>query len=261
MSFNRTFIAGLLLLTSASHSETLEERFARISAERGSATPTEETKTTKKKKTKKVAETSSSSDREPASASYHLPSIQQEIDKKKKDHKKQETVAAPSEPQTEEKKAEEPVDMSADHLLGSWFGLRDSLKKHGVEFDLIYKGELQRNMGGGSSIKNMNTENLDFRVKVDAEKLWGSKGLSFMFYGLGNKGAGSGNSPASATGAKQGVSNIEASVDDFKLYEAYAQQLFFEDRMSILFGLHDLNTEFYVTNSSGIFLNPSFCIG
>jgi porin len=34
-----------------------------------------------------------------------------------------------------------------------------------------------------------------------------------------------------------------------------------DDRISVLFGLHDLNSEFYATESAAMFLNPSFGIG
>ena len=33
------------------------------------------------------------------------------------------------------------------------------------------------------------------------------------------------------------------------------------DKVSVLVGLHDFNTEFYVTDTSGLFLNPTYGIG
>lgn len=62
------------------------------------------------------------------------------------------------------------------------------------------------------------------------------------------------------TGAIQGISNI-AGLNQFKLYEAWIEQKFLDDNFSILFGLYDLNSEFDVRESSGIFINPSFGIG
>src|SRR5258708_2393634 len=39
------------------------------------------------------------------------------------------------------------------------------------------------------------------------------------------------------------------------------QQNLLNDGLSFLFGLHDLNSEFYVTEASGLFLNSSFGVG
>jgi porin len=46
-----------------------------------------------------------------------------------------------------------------------------------------------------------------------------------------------------------------------RVYEAWAQQLFLDDKVSLLVGLHDLNSEFYVTDTSGLFFNSSFGVG
>jgi porin len=62
------------------------------------------------------------------------------------------------------------------------------------------------------------------------------------------------------TGAMQGISNI-AGVNHWKLYELWAEQKLLNESMSVLFGLYDLNSEFDVRESSGIFINPSFGIG
>ncbi len=46
-----------------------------------------------------------------------------------------------------------------------------------------------------------------------------------------------------------------------KLYEAWIQQSLFNDQFSVLAGLHDLNSEFYVTEPAALFFNSSFGIG
>jgi porin len=45
------------------------------------------------------------------------------------------------------------------------------------------------------------------------------------------------------------------------LYEGWIQQNLFRDRLSILAGRYDLNTEFYRLQSAGLFLNSSFGVG
>lgn len=62
-------------------------------------------------------------------------------------------------------------------------------------------------------------------------------------------------------GAQQGVSNIEVPVASGKVHQLWWQQQFLDDKVSVLGGLYDLNSEFYVTDSSGVFIHPSFGIG
>src|SRR4029077_12980905 len=69
-----------------------------------------------------------------------------------------------------------------------------------------------------------------------------------------------GGLPSSFIGDAQGVSSISAP-NCIKLYEAWIQKNLLENRVSMLAGLYDLNTEFYRLQSAGLFLNSSFGIG
>jgi len=59
------------------------------------------------------------------------------------------------------------------------------------------------------------------------------------------------------------VDNIETpeGANTTKIYQAWIQQLFLDERLSVLFGLYDLNSEFYATESSGMFIQPVYGIG
>lgn len=124
-----------------------------------------------------------------------------------------------------------------------------------------YKGEANRVFSGGLRQRTVFLGNLDLKLAIDGEKAWGKPGLSLFFYGLGNHGADNDNSPTKNVGDIQVTSNIETSVNALKLYEAWVQKEFAEGKGSLLFGLHDLNSEFYVTESSSLFLNSSFGVG
>jgi porin len=152
----------------------------------------------------------------------------------------------PESPQTEETR-----------LTKNWGGARARLSGLGVDLAVIYKGEFNANLGGGLARGTAYLGNLDVRVSVDGDKLLGLKGTSAFFYGLGDHGG----HPSQYVGDAQVTSNIETNAATFKLYEAWIQQLACEDRLSLLAGLHDLNSEFYVTESSGLFLNNSFGTG
>jgi len=59
------------------------------------------------------------------------------------------------------------------------------------------------------------------------------------------------------------MDNIETpyNANTTKLYQAWIQQTFLDERLSVLAGLYDLNSEFYATESSGIFIQPAYGIG
>lgn len=65
---------------------------------------------------------------------------------------------------------------------------------------------------------------------------------------------------ADAAGDVQGISNIEAA-SSWRIYQAWVEQGLGDGRVTILVGLYDLNSEFYVTEASGLFLNASQGIG
>lgn len=137
----------------------------------------------------------------------------------------------------------------------------DKESESGVEFGIIYKGELSSVMHGGLNQQSSYLENLDVRLMMNTEKLLGWKGGSLFLYGLGNRGTSETNAPTINVGDMQGTSNIQTPSSQFILYEAWYQQMFFEDKVSLLVGLHDLNSEFYAVDTSGIFFNSSFGIG
>jgi len=143
-------------------------------------------------------------------------------------------------------------------LTGSWNGSRAALAGTGVDIDLVYKLDVMSDASGGIKTGVETLDNLDVKMMFDGEKLFGSKGTSAKIYFLDNNGSGPN---ASLVGDAEGIDNIEVETPGGKLYEAWIQQNFMSDRISLLAGLYDLNSEFYSTDSSGLFLRPTFGIG
>ncbi len=204
---------------------------------------------------KKVLKDKKRGSRSPAS--YRPGSIHEQSFKKA--HPAQ--IPAPTTPESSVPTQTSPGGEDSFGLTGDWGGLRKNWDQHGVGVAVVYKGDFFRNFSGGVQSKNSYLDNLDLKVSIDAEKAFGLKGLSFFVYGLGNSGAKRGGTPGVYAGAVQGVDNIETTNDDFKLYEFWAQYTFEAEHLSVLVGLHDLNSEFYVTDSSNLMLNPSHGIG
>lgn len=112
---------------------------------------------------------------------------------------------------------------------------------------------------GGASAPNAGRvlDNLDIIADADLEKLAGWRGGSVHAYVLNNEG-GRPNDPA---GTLQGVDNIEVAKSRLRLFELWLQQSFGGDKASVLAGLYNLNSEFYVNDSAGRLLAPPFGIG
>lgn len=151
-------------------------------------------------------------------------------------------------------------DPAPSGLFGDWGGRRTRWHERGIDLGIVYKGEYHRFTAHGET-RSGYFDNLDLRLGWDLGKSHGLTGTSFFIYGLGNSGADRGDGTSAQLGDAQGVSNIETGVDAFRLYEAWFQQEFAEGRFSVLAGLHDLNSEFYVTDASALFFNASFGIG
>lgn len=99
-------------------------------------------------------------------------------------------------------------------------------------------------------------DNFDFVADLDLGKVWGWEGATLHGYVLSNQGA----IPNDFAGTLQGVDNIEVARQGVRLYELWIDAPVGENG-SLLFGLYDLNSEFYANDAAGLLTNPSFGIG
>lgn len=153
---------------------------------------------------------------------------------------------------------EEKIDdlFKYDFFSGDWGGLRTKLNKSGFYFELNYKADLFSNFLGGIQRGSEYLDNFDIILSADLEKSINWSNTSLLIHFLGN----GGGSPCELVGASQGISNIEA-VPTWKLYQFLLEKKFFNESLSLALGLYDLNSEFDVRETSGIFINPSHGIG
>ncbi len=160
---------------------------------------------------------------------------------------------APAEPAAES----DEVDYKAT-LTGDWNGTRAFLAKNGIGTELTYIVDVMANPVGGKKHGVRGLDNLNAIVTLDGEKLVGATGTSAkIYFHHNNRGA----PDADLIGSAQGVDNIEVGDANSPLYEAWLQQNFAGDVVSVRAGLYDLNSEFYVTDTSGLFIHPTYGIG
>ncbi len=128
--------------------------------------------------------------------------------------------------------------------------------EHGVDFSAVYDGEGLVNARGGEHKGAVYLGALRLPLTVDGERLLGWRGSTLFLNGLVTHGG----RPSGLVGDAQGVSNLEAPAG-WQIYEAWVQQNLSENRISVLIGRYDINTEFYRLQSASLFLNSSFGVG
>ena len=115
-----------------------------------------------------------------------------------------------------------------------------------------YKADLLRGAATGS----VWVGHLNLRANADADALFGWAGTTLHAEALLNHGG----KPNRRIGSAQGISNLEVADGAARLYATWVQKEF-DNGSSLLFGLYDLNSEFYAADASGLLINPSFGIG
>jgi porin len=130
--------------------------------------------------------------------------------------------------------------------------------ERGFALGLVYRADVLSNVSGGLKQGTTALGNLDVKLDFDLDKLIGWDGVSVGLHGIASHG---GKPNANLVGSSQGVDNIEVDTNAAKLFQAWIQKQFLNEKLSALFGLYDLNSEFYVSHSAGIFLHPSPGIG
>jgi len=128
----------------------------------------------------------------------------------------------------------------------------------GITFDAVYTGEGARNASGGLRTGGTYLDNLDLSLSADRGSIFGLPGLSGLLYGLHNS---SNDFNEKYVGDAQIASNIDGA-SGWRLYEAWLDWAPGESgAFSARFGLYDVNTEFDVTETAGLFLNGAHGMG
>lgn len=147
-------------------------------------------------------------------------------------------------------------DAAPPTLFGSWGGLRDNATANGLDVEAVITTDVLGVVSGGVDTGFEAPFNFDLIFSLDTGTAgWWQNG-TFSVYFLGN----AGGDPSTHAGDLQVSSSIEAP-NTFKVYEAWYEHRFFDNRVSWLVGLRNLNAEFYVSEHAGLFLNSSFGIG
>jgi len=119
-------------------------------------------------------------------------------------------------------------------------------------WDGIYKADLLYGKTTSGAVGN-----LGLRGSADAGALLGWDDTTLHAELLWNHGS----KPNRRIGTTQGVSNLEVAQNAARVYATWIEHEFKPSGTSVLFGLYDLNSEFYSTDASSLLIHPSFGIG
>jgi porin len=150
-----------------------------------------------------------------------------------------------------------PVDAAEEQFLGDWAGLRTALDKKGITAEAVLTTDFMYNTRGGIDEDGTILGNFDLTFEMDTEKAeWWENGTFFLYF-LGN--FNSNGLLTDIVGDVQTSCNIEAD-EAVRLFEAWYEHRFLNDNLALLFGLHDLNSEFDALEYASLFINSSFGI-
>jgi porin len=127
-------------------------------------------------------------------------------------------------------------------------------KAPATTFSAVYKLDLLSTQGGGDSDAG-GMGNLDLMLRADLDQALGWQNTIAYLHVLANHGA---KINGNHTGSLMGTSNIEVPTDTAKLFHAWLQHSYLDDRLSLLAGLYPIDSEFSVMESAGLFLHPAY---
>ena len=151
--------------------------------------------------------------------------------------------------------AEGTPDWNATTLTGDWGGVRSKLYKKGVSLEITHKSDVMATVSGGIKSGAAWMGNSEAKIDVDLEKLAGWNGTTAHFHvhnQLGSK------FNRDYVGSFIGVDNIEHTVNTAQFDHAWIMKNFYGDSFSVLAGLYTIDSEFYVTETTGLFFQPPY---
>jgi porin len=154
-----------------------------------------------------------------------------------------------------EKAKAPPSIWEQDTLTGDWNGARTALKDKGVEINIKYVNEVFGVLSGGIERRASYEGLVELAIETDLQKLvgWTGGSTNITAFQIHN----SGRNVAENAGSLADPSNIDA-LPTTRLFTAWFQQNFFDDRVSIRIGQLGVDAESFTSETSGGLINGTF---
>jgi porin len=146
-----------------------------------------------------------------------------------------------------------PPLFNQDYLLGTFWGERSRLADDGLTLRPIYSAETFGNPIGGGKQGETYEGLLDLELDLDLKKMAGWDGAFHIssYFPMGR------SLTDNYTGDLFRVSDID-SYNTILLFEAYYEQRFADDKMSVRLGQLSADTEFFISTAAADFLNSTY---
>jgi porin len=143
-----------------------------------------------------------------------------------------------------------------DKLTGDWDGARAALSKRGFDISINYIGETLGMVSGGLRQGADYEHRIELSIDTDLDKLMGWKGAAAhtTFYQIGHA---NGLPAAEYVGSIADPSDIEA-VPATRLFTAWFQKNFFDDKVSLRLGQIAADDEFLISPTASNLINSTF---
>lgn len=142
-----------------------------------------------------------------------------------------------------------------DTLTGDWGGFRTHLADLGINFNPVYTGEVMSEAAGGhAGNRTIYDHNLNLPLTVDLEKAIGWRGATFHANAFWLAGR---SLTDDCIGDLANISNISA-YPTWRLNELWLEQTFWDKKASIKIGSLATDADFFVPETSALFINSSF---
>ena len=149
--------------------------------------------------------------------------------------------------------ADEAPDFAAATLTGDWDGARTAAWERGFQWEAGLKTDVFNGRNKDRSATRSMTHT-DLKLRADLDKVFGWQDTVAYLNVIDDRGNGS-NAHA---GSLMGVSSIEVPVPTTRLFHAWIQRGFFDDRFSVLAGIYPIDSEFFVMDSASMLLHPAY---
>lgn len=154
-----------------------------------------------------------------------------------------------------DEKAEALPKWNEQTLTGDWDGRRADLYNRGIDIGITHKSDVLSDVSGG---KQRGTEwegHTEARVTLDLDKMLGWDATTVFLHYHSDLGA---KFNRDYVGGFVGVDNIEVVKNSAQFFHAWIQKNLFKDSLSLKAGIYPIDSEFYVTDTSDVFLQPPY---
>ena len=144
--------------------------------------------------------------------------------------------------------------LERNQTLGEWLTAQPVLDENGLKLSAGYTAEVWGNLAGGLDTGAVYTGLLDFGAELDLGELAGWKGATVSTTWLWLSGR---DASAELVGNLFTVSNA-AGFDTLRMLELWFEQVLFDDKLSLRVGQLTADSEFFISDYGGLFINGTF---